>query len=693
LLDEYASHAPSEQRTTLAAHEAALRWAAARSWIHQFELSPTDTTARDEAACLLDQIITDLRSAIRDARTAPADVRDESRYRLARALADRAELQAEDGPATKAIQDEALQLLDPPLESSLFRAYGSLLNASLLRQAGRPADALRAIDEALASDPPPPLDESLPVQVRILADLGRFDEAEALLARPQIDPRTRHLARLDLLLTRLERERDEALQALACAEADELAGTDRRLARIRLARTVRDPAPSLAPSGLAALAEGLLALGRPDDAAGRLTEGAERAGQLGDRRLAAELRYQAAGTLIEAGEPDRAVPLLTALRDDPNAGDLRPRAGMLLALSVPRGDAAAATDALRAVIRDFPDDPLANEARLRLGSLHAARGERDAAEDAWRPIPPDHPAWLASRRAWFESRMGALEAMSHPTEAEIQRHVGEITRFLDAFQAEAPDTAGRVEAGLARVRFNLSDPVDRPAAAAETLDRLDSLPLRADQRTRLRGWRTALDLRQGRYPEAERRVPELLRDGDRASLRTVARFLGRMALRGKTDLQQRRTGSILQAILDHLRQQGETASEIDLLEARARIARGDAPSALPGLRRLQSELPRLPDDLLTELSETWREADDPAAARTALAELVRRQPPGSVPWFEAQYRLARMMADTDQVREALRLLEGTALLHPDLGGEGLNARFERLQRELAREGRAGSRPR
>lgn len=673
-LDSYANRAEAENRPPLAVRAATLRWAVARSWLDQFELAPTETIARDEAERRLDQVIGALKPLSHDNNGS-----DEARYRLARALADRARLDAGNDDIAHSRRDEALHALEPIPGDSPWQAHAGPLRAELLRADGRPESSLQIL-EAAGGGP-----DLAPLRARALADLGRFDEAIEALNATGIPPAEARQARLDVRLAQAARAADPAdrakAQAAACAEAAALQGAPGRLARIRLARAIEQPEPELPSSALETLAEGAQALGRSQAAAAWLASAAESAE---DPARAASLRYRSATTLLEAGRPEDARSPLAAVRDDPRAGPLRPKAAMLLALIAGRdgADPSAALAALQTVIRDFPDDPLAGEARFRLGVLLAQRDQLDAAEDAWKAIPPGNPAWVASRQAWFAHRLDALEAMAEPTDRETTAATQAIERLLDRFQADAPDTTGRVEAGLARSRFELSDRVDRPADAADTLDRLETLPLRPGQRVRLQGRRILLELRQGRYPEAERRLPALLGTEDRGAWSEVARDLGRMALRGQTDLQQRRTGSILRAILTRLRHPGAMDLELDLLEARATLARGDIAAALPKLRELDRRRDRLDDATLRELAETWSAAGDPQVAQGAIAALIRRHRPGSRPWLECRYRLARLAVEAGQPRDARRIIEATTLLHPDLGGAELRHRFEQLERRL-----------
>src|SRR5947209_4863057 len=80
---------------------------------------------------------------------------------------------------------------------------------------------------------------------------------------------------------------------------------------------------------------------------------------------------------FRAGKFAEADPLLTRVAEDAQAGELRPRAGLLRALSrgrslaekAPGASEAAYTEALRYQIATFPADPSTAEARWLLGKL------------------------------------------------------------------------------------------------------------------------------------------------------------------------------------------------------------------------------------------------------------------------------------------------------------------------------------
>ena len=53
-----------------------------------------------------------------------------------------------------------------------------------------------------------------------------------------------------------------------------------------------------------------------------------------------------------------------------------------------------------------------------------------------------------------------------------------------------------------------------------------------------------------------------------------------------------------------------------------------------------------------------------------------------LPWFEARYGLALAYYRSQRAREAAKLIDATAILHPDLGGGELRDKFLRLRQRI-----------
>ena len=92
--------------------------------------------------------------------------------------------------------------------------------------------------------------------------------------------------------------------------------------------------------------------------------------------------------------------------------------------------------------------------------------------------------------------------------------------------------------------------------------------------------------------------------------------------------------------------------------------------------------PTSSDALLRDLGEL-----DAKLGLFSLAEDVhrlraKRAITGSLPWFDARYGLALAYFRSSRAKEALHLIDATAILHPDLGGGELRETFIRLRQRI-----------
>src|SRR5262249_43321169 len=133
---------------------AVFRWAQAQTWLQEAPFDPRDPKPREGAATLLDDAIERLRS-LRDAGDRTA-LGENLRFRLAQALADRAELEPAGSADRRPREAEALDLLQRPATEPGLLGYAHLLKADLLRRVGEPAEAAKELDAAARSQPAPP---------------------------------------------------------------------------------------------------------------------------------------------------------------------------------------------------------------------------------------------------------------------------------------------------------------------------------------------------------------------------------------------------------------------------------------------------------------------------------------------------------------------------------------------------------
>ena len=705
VLDRFRDRNPGHPGERAFALQAAVyRWAEAQSWNVLAESQPADPAPKARAIEALDAAIARLGPIAGGAGRADDPLAQGARYRLARALADRAKLVVE---GAKGLRGEALGWLDPPIREPALKGFAILLRAELLTDLGEYDRASADLDASAHADPAPSPLERLEVGTRLLVARQRFDEASrAIEAATMVEDSARARLAFRVALARFQdlprgpaRSTAEA-DVFRKAEALRAAGTpEGRAALAALAAAIEEPGPGLGPESWDALAEGQAILGHPDRAGALAAAAAEKAQALGHRERAVALRRRAAAFLFQAGSFARADALLTRIVDDPKAGEARPKAGLMRILARAKlleqggGDAKAAASAylaaLEGQIRDFPREDGADEARWRLGKARIAAGDREKAVGLWSDIAHSSPRWLAARLVVLDLLEGDLDAPLLNDDLAEARHVmDEAQRLLDRASAEAGDGPERAEVELRRALLDLIPEVGHPETALAACDRLARSAGRDPLRDRARRLRIVALAQLGRAVDAEReaRVESTAAPFD--ELLDLCARLDRSARASESELARRRMGGIVRTLLAPILAKRPEITPARRAEAALRLARarffgGDPDGARKTLTDAAIDPEALDDRLLSDLADQYAELDAHAPAADAYRLLARRREPGSIPWLAARFGQALAYSRSNRPREARQLIDGTAILHPDLGGGGLRNKFEHLRGRLS----------
>ena len=688
---------------------AVYRWAQGQSWREVLDLNPDSRRAREEAVRALDDAIARLRSI--GATDQEKALAENIRFRLARALADRADLESTGSAARRSLEADALTVLGQPVNEPGLRGFAGLLKGDLLRRGGHPAQATDQIDAAARSIPAPPEREVLSVQVPALIDQGKFAEAAALIRGSHLEePAKEHELVLVKLAHRVslppggDRLKIEQELLELVKSAGSRTSSDSRLARLALARSgiEGDLDPRNAAEAWDILAESYEISGDPAKAGQLELRAVARALELGQPQAAAGFRLRGGGFLFQAGKYTEADAVLSAVADDPQAGASRARAGMLRALArgralasgAPGITAATYAQALRRQIRDFPTDPVTAEARWLLGTLLRATGQRDQAEALWNEIAPGSPRWLDARLAAIDLRRSALEARLLTAERkEVSEAFREAQELAGESTRQARSDAEVAELGLAEARLCLIPTAGRPQHALLMLNRLIQLTLTPEQRYRAKLLRTIAMVQVGPpYLEAEREAQthsQWLVPSARPTLLEAIRLLDQCASFAESDLHQRRLGLILRLLVqpvaqdtDEDRWTAEERAELKLRLARAYLFLGDEHNARAALRGWTGPPQSAADDLYRDLADTYNRLEAYELAIDVERLRLKNLEAGSPSWFEAKYGLALAYFHAGRLKESAQLIDGTAILHPELGGGLLERRFIHLRQRL-----------
>jgi hypothetical protein len=675
-------------------------WAGARTWLDTFRENPTAAVAKQKAAEALGACV----ARLEPAAGAGGSVLDQNaRFRLAQALADLAEVESSPDGSRRDRNAEALRVLESPITEPSLVGFAHLLRGALLTRLGRFDEAAKALTTASAATPAPSERERDEAWLALYLGKKDFAAALKLIEGSKLDPGVKILLRVRALLAEYAAisngARRNTVESALFADLKWLKASslpEARAALIAAAGVVDEPGPGQEPDAWDLLAEGAAARGDLARAGGLERKGAERAEQLKLAVQARDYQLRAGAYFFQAGQYSEADPLLTRVAEDPGAGPARGRAGLLRALS--RGRALAAgrpgvsqadyAKALRFLVETLPDDPAASEARWLLGKLRIAESDREGALTLWSAIPVGKPRWLESRTEIAAVRQSDLDALRLAGDHEAEsRALADARAFLASCLAQTRGDSETNEILLATARLELTPGVGRPEEAQRLADQVMRSVARPAQHNAARRLNLIAVAQLGRWIEAEQIARREARDTPPAELVETVRLLDRSAAEAESDLRSRRLGAILRLLTAPMVERPESLPPALRAEARLRYVRallfsGDDAGARRALRSLTAPPASAGNDLLRDLAETYARLDAYELAIDVQRLRTRLAPTGSIPWFDARYGLALAYYRSGKLKDALHLIDATAILHPDLGGGALREKFVRLRQRL-----------
>lgn len=474
-------------------------------------------------------------------------------------------------------------------------------------------------------------------------------------------------------------------------------------------------------------AEGHYRAGQIDEALRTYDQLAERALAAGQTELALQTALTAAAIEQQRGRPeaagDRLQQAALALSTHPRAAELHRSAILLAADEVRRQapDALARYDALLAEhLEHWPRAASASAVRVWLARRREAAGDLAGAAELLSAVPVEaaEAVEAASLLVAVERRdLAALRAAGQPTADRAAASAARFETLADeARQSPAPTAAAvRRAAVLEAARCWIVEAERELARAEQLLARAlaepappsgDAAPTTADDAA-ARAWRRAAErwravalAAQGRVAEAAEIVARLLADETGlpppgAAAAGPTPFDARGWLEAAVALDRRRAAAaadeavalarLTATVTAALRPRAaglepDERAAADMLAAQAATALGEFDRARGILEPLVAARPRDGD-----VQEAWAElllaAGGERPGEDALAAWRRVEQgsrPGSPRWFRAKYALAVWHLRRGDPRRAAEIVRLTELLHPDLGGAAMRARFEAL---------------
>ena len=454
---------------------------------------------------------------------------------------------------------------------------------------------------------------------------------------------------------------------------------------------------------------------KPDDAIAAYDRAAEHARTAGSETMAFDLSFTAASIEHRRKQHDTARDRFrrTAMAYPEHA---RAAQAHLLALfnaaQLVRGGGKAALDQYVELLEEhlaaWPSAETAAQANIWLGNVRRAHGDWSMAIQRYRDVPPDSPLFTK-----------AIDAMVKTT-----------AEWLASFQAD--DSKRRPVARKTAARKKVA----RKAVAFYTklllAGRSDlSHPLNKLQRKLLLAWAsTQMVYLQEGYDEMEQLLRVSLKsaaDDATPEWKASARALLVLALAGqprclyKANLAAGQLAgadgetlielvlalNVLRAVADGKREQKLAELQLSVVEQFEKILQDAKPAvrrrlnlaraaALVEAKRYDKALKRYaelakkyPNDADVQLRyaevlshpKVAKDKADWLSALTQWRQIERRSDKATAAWFDAKYHQALAHHKIGNSKQALRIIQLTSALHPELGGADQKRRFEDLKRE------------
>jgi hypothetical protein len=585
--------------------------------------------------------------------------------------------------------------------------YLNLARAEALTVLQRWDDATAALKQATESSAPPTSNEIAEQEVSLFLGRKQFATAREALNRAKLSREDTDQLRLRIVLeersSQTERESLERLDSEILELLERIESQGGRVARAAgraVARAVNQPANPANERLWNELVDGWIALEKNEEAA-KLAETAGTAlSRAGESAASARLRLRAAAVWISQNRTEDAERCLAPIVSTDSGADpeTRERAGSLRILGHGRlaatkmGDGKARAEYLKSLsdqLDAFPEGTSADEVRFRLGRESLSDGKVEEARGLWLGIRPESTSWLPARLALAElSRNELVEETTAGRPTLDREKLAHLRADIEKASRDATTDQARVRLALAALELGLLDPQSPRERILEEVRSIARKPLSPDARAAATTLEILALVALERYIEAEQSASRLVETADLPTLQVLARQINRAARENPSDRVRNRIGPILELAAGRLARmpglEPVAHAEALILLAEGHTHAGEFVDARRILadERLSTNLPLPLDQDVAELAIVLGQYEDAIRRYRRHASTAR---PGSVAWFDARLGQARALIAGSQIQDAGRLLEGTQLLYPDLGGPVVRERFHALQ-ELVRRG-------
>jgi tetratricopeptide (TPR) repeat protein len=339
--------------------------------------------------------------------------------------------------------------------------------------------------------------------------------------------------------------------------------------------------------------------------------------------------------------------------------------------------------------------------------LEEKRLQNSAAIQLYQQVPADHPrasAAAAATARCYDRLLQRLRELTQPTETWETEAIERLTRLLPPDKSETLLTEDQAVLALhlsnivlqtAKPDFAAADRwlewVSRSAQGAPTTSqptKPNATPMPPAHWVELN--RAASRLRvvslagQGRYPAAEQTLADLASNSP-SELLSIIDGLSKLVAQAQTEPQHHLGELQLRAALNLKTQRDQLSAEdqlrLDRCIAEAYVAAGRYEQAIEPFRE---QLKNRPNDvtLLTSFANLlmkFGQRSKTEEAQGVWKQIESRHKSGSPGWLEARYQFARCELELGNPNKALKLINVTRVLFPQMGGPETQKKFQELQ--------------
>jgi len=739
--DEFAQERPADPRLPLVRFQAALGLVARGELARQeSELVADNQPLVEEARthlraairqieALTEEVVERLRAAGMPGRSAAASnnsgelteyelaaLQKNVAYQLARALRNQGQCYPADSPDRANSLTRAIALLDPlaRLEAEHPLAFKSRLDEIVChRLLAHYATATRKLDALAAENPPAAVAlHARGERIRLALAAGALDRALELTAAgrtfdgavsAELD-----FAALEAYLEawraasrsddqpNASRWQSKATGLVRLIEEQHGAYWTRR-AEMLLAGYVRTSPDASGLDMQVRAAESSFRSGRPDDAVAAYDRARAMAQEQGDAASAFELGYTAAAIVHQENRHGEALTRYRNLALDHSGNTKAPEAHVLaiyhaeqLARAQPADGIRPYVELLQEHLAHWSGGPTADEVRWRLGRLREHQRDWQNAIAAYRGISPEFKAFdevveaaARSYHAWLDERA----AGGQPTGEIAADAAGWFESIVLGHQQRLPQawTTRARTAALEAARLWLNYTSSGYGRAEQILSAALEHPEDAPPE-----WKSAARAMlvfslagQGRRHEAAeilRQISSGPPDQLLGMLEGLLRVVAAASPPAKAEWAELALAAV--ALLDGRRGELDRQDQhsLDRLKAQALAEAGRTDEALAAYQWLAKIYPRDGDvqEACARLLSTRQDRGSLEAALAKWREVEDGSRPAGDRWFRAKYEVALLHYRLGNRRQTEKMIRLLAVLHPELGGSEMKARFQEL---------------